>query len=621
MTFHRWPAVTALAIVAACSAPHVASTEQEAVYTTPSSWDFGSVPLGSSSAPRQITVGVNLSQNEYHTITNVYEACDDFTLDLSTLGDPATIYRECEACPTCAQAASAICTTQQQRFDVTFSPTVPGTQACTITIELDDGVKYLTVNGTGEQPEYLLTLLAPISGSLAFGDVIVGQTSAGLPVTVRNDGSMPIDVASVELTGGGTTSYGISNGGNFQLVPSESRTLTIQCAPQAEGAANDTLRIASNDPSSPLDIPLTCAGIVSNLAITPSPAQLPEILVDETTFIDVTLANVGGADMTIDSATVTPATFSVVDLAGVPIAAGGSTTARVTFDPDDADADTDVQGMLTVNYDGGQTRTIDIVAPVRTSILSVSPGGEVDFGTVCGGQSARQLFAAVNLGTRSFDVESATVEGVGFALTLQPASYPVALQARAGNTVAFEITAAPTASGEATGALTLVPANSAIGTTVVDLRAVGQAGGVGASPTVVELDTVQVGESSGGRAVELTNCESSPLAVTSVAIFGRDAAEFTAVSDLSVPGSIAAFDSATWLIELRPQSRGEKIATLQIMHASGTTTIALSGAGDDGTDEEGRGSYYACDAGGASGAALVLLVMAALAWLPRRRRS
>jgi hypothetical protein len=431
---------------------------------------------------------------------------------------------------------------------------------------------------------------------------------------------MPIDVASVELTGGGTTNYGISNGGNFQLAPSESRTLTITCVPQAEGAAGDTLRLTSNAPDSPLDIALSCNGIVSNLAITPSPAQMSETLVGETTFLDVTLANVGGADMTIESATVTPASFLVENLDGTPIAAGGSTTARVTFSPNESDADTDVQGMLTVTYDGGQSRSIDIVAPVRSSVLSLSPGGEVDFGTVCGGQTARQLFAAVNLGTRSFDVASASVTGEGFSLSLQPASYPVALTPRAGNTVAFEITAAP-AAGEATGELTLVPTNSAIGETVVELRAVGQAGGVGATPTMIELDTVQVGESSGGSAVLLTNCESSPLAVTDVTIFGRDAAEFTAISDLSVPGSIAAYDSATWLVELRPQTRGEKVATLQITHGAGITTVQLSGAGDDGTEEEGRGSYYACDAGGAGGMALVLMLLVLLAVRPERGRA
>lgn len=611
--------VLAVATLAACSAPRLSSTEQEVVYTTPASWDFGSVALGTTTAPRNIVVGVNMTTDEFHTITSITEACDDFDLDLTTLDNPAEIWRTCEACPTCAQAAQLVCTSQTQLFRVTFTPTIAGPQSCQITIELDGGLlyEYVTVNGTGEQAPYDLNLLTPIAGSLAFGDVIVGQTSATLPITVRNDGTQPIDITAAGLAGGGTVNYSITNGGAAMVQPGDSHTVQVQCAPQAAGTANDTFRFDSNDPDTPLDIALTCNGIVSNLAINPSPARFADTFVGESNNLPLTLLNTGGTDITVDSITATPAQFSVGSLPGNTIPVSGNQPLTVTFAPDASVGDADLSGTLTVNFNGGETRTIELVGPARTAMLSVNPGGEVDFGTVCGGQAARQLFAVVNLGSGSFGLTSASVSGDGFALSLEPASYPVPMSPRAGNTVAFEVTATPP-TGAATGTLTLTPSIASATPAVVQLTATGQAGGVAASPVIVEIDSVLVGEASGGRSVRLTNCQPTPLSVTNVAIFGRNATEFSAVSNLSVPGSIPAYGSAEWLVELRPTSEGEKAASLQITHASGVTTIALSGYGDDGIDDAGgRGSYYACDAGGASGLVLVLFVLVLVVGLRR----
>jgi hypothetical protein len=608
----RHVVVLALAAFAACNAPRVSSTEQEVVYTSPISVDFGDVPVNTTPASLDIDVGVSMTSDEFHTITAITESCDDFALDLTTLDDPAEIWRTCDP----------ICTSQIQTFRVSFTPSIPGPQSCEITIELDNGgsYEYVTANGTGEQAQYDLNILTPIAGDLSFGDIIVGQSSVPLPITLRNDGTDPVDISSAALAGGGTVNYTITNGGATQVQPGATHTVQIQCAPSAAGPANDTFRFESNDPDSPLDIGLSCTGIMSNLTINPSPARFPDTFVGDSVDMSLSLLNTGGTDITVDNISVTPSQFSVGTLPSNTIPVMTSQPLIVTFSPDATVGDSDLSGTLTVNFNGSETRTIELIGPARTAMLSINPGGEVDFGTICGGQSKQQLFAAVNLGTGSFDIASASLTGNGFSMSLEPASYPVPMSPRAGNTVAFEVTASPP-TGRATGRLTLVPSIASAPSAVVELTATGQADGVAASPILIEIDSVLVGESSAARSVRLTNCQPTALPVTNVSIFGRDAAEFSAVSNLTVPGSIAAYESAEWLVTLRPTTEGEKVAQLQITHGAGTSTISLTGYGDDDIDEEGRGSYYACDAGGASGFAMLALVAMLLSLAPRRRRS
>jgi hypothetical protein len=331
----------------------------------------------------------------------------------------------------------------------------------------------------------------------------------------------------------------------------------------------------------------------------------------------VTLTNTGQAAMTVDAIAVSPGQFTVTDLAGAGIGPGGSVTVTVEFTADESVADQDVQGQLTVTYDGSEVRTIDVLGPARTAILSVTPGGEVDFGTVCGGQAARRLFAAINLGSGEFELIDAAVAGDGFAVTIMP-PLPTELPARGGATAAFEITATPP-TGPVTGSFTLTPDVPNLSPTTVTLLANGQLDGIAAAPTGLDFEAVVVAESSGGKAVRLTNCEPDAVTVTAAAVTGAHAADFTAVSDLSLPGTIPAYGGATWLVELTPSGRGARTATLELTHDGGVTRVPLTGLGID-DETGGRGSYYSCSSSGARTLSPLVLVLALLL-LPRRRRA
>lgn len=612
------PRVLALAVtlvLCACGdSPQLGTTAHEIVYVSPASHDFGALPVGATTSPRTIVVGVSGSFNESHTITSITESCADFSLDLSNVFFPAEIYRFCETCTNCAQPA--ICEIQTQQFDVYFTPSIAGPQACSITVQYESGSRVVNVMGTGVAPAYDITLLSPPGGVLAFGDVVVGQPSSTLSILVRSDGTMPLEISSADFNGTGDPSqFSVSPLGPITLSPGATHQINVSCLPTAPGPTGAGFAIQSNDPQQPLVlINFSCNGIQSNLVVNPSPALFPETFIGSTTPLTIQLLNTGAAPMVVESITVTPSQFTFDPLADPNIPAAGAAGLPVYFAADESVVDQDVQGMLTVTYDGGQTRSIDLIGPARSAVLSITPGGEVNFGTVCAGQSRPQIFAAINLGSGQFSLTDALVAGDGFTLTAAP-PLPTPLPARGGATAAFEVTAMP-ADGDVTGTLTFLASAPNLPAVTVTLLAHGQTGGVGANPISVDFDAVVVDTPSGGRAVTLSNCDPAPLAVTSATVTGVDAADFTAVTTFALPGSIPAFGNATWLVELTPTSPGEKSAALTITHASGTTSIPLTGTAVETTQDEGRGSYYACHTSRPAG---LLPILLAFLFLLRRR--
>ena len=161
--------------------------------------------------------------------------------------------------------------------------------------------------------------------------------------------------------------------------------------------------------------------------------------------------------------------------------------------------------------------------------------------------------------------------------------------------------------------------------TTIPLRARGQAGGIGASPGAIDFGGVVVGEPSGGRTVRLNNCDGGPITVDRATLSGAASGEFLAVSaEQTLPTTVPAGGSLLFIVELRPTTAGDKVATLTIGHGESETTIALTGlgVGDELTGDGARGSYYACSAGGdARGATGLGVLGLALGMALRRRRA
>jgi hypothetical protein len=139
--------------------------------------------------------------------------------------------------------------------------------------------------------------------------------------------------------------------------------------------------------------------------------------------------------------------------------------------------------------------------------------------------------------------------------------------------------------------------------------------------TSLALGSVQVGSAPPTKSMQIANTGNAPLQITAVNIQGADAANFALTSaNTCQAGTLAPLAECRLDVEFRPQSGGNKSATVALSHngTGGSTTIALSGSATAAPPPPAT----AKDGGGGAlplGHLLALLVAGAGATCVRRR--
>ena len=273
-------------------------------------------------------------------------------------------------------------------FTAVFHPTVAALVTCSVTIS-DDSAG-LQLSGTGTAPPIHVTA-SPTS--IAFGGVRTGTTSSAVNVTVTNSGGSPATISSVTVAG---TGYAIASGTSTShtLAANSSELHGVTCSPGGTVGAlgAGTLTINSNDPTTPtINVGLSCSGITSKIAVTPSPIAMTTTRVGEPVMQSITIQNTGAASATIDDVLVTGMT-----MVSAPAGEHAAGRERVDDPPD------------LVRCLGGRQR--DRQPPHRhrhhaarhpdhragARHVDVADARQaVDFGPICVGQAKLQMFDVV----------------------------------------------------------------------------------------------------------------------------------------------------------------------------------------------------------------------------------
>ncbi|MDZ7362423.1 MAG: malectin domain-containing carbohydrate-binding protein [candidate division KSB1 bacterium] len=220
----------------------VGSTPTPDISVAPTSLSFGNVNTGSSS---DLTVAVS----------NVGSANLDVTA-LSTTNSTFTVVS-----PTTPFTITPSGT--PVNVTVRFSPTAAGLQSGNLQItsnDPDENPLNVALTGTGVTPPPSEPDIRVTPTSLAYGQVIVGQTS-DKTVTIFNDGTVILNVTGLATTNAAysvvspTTPFTVAANGGSQIV-------TVRFAPTAVGTATGNLNITSDDPDEGLvTVSLTGEGI------------------------------------------------------------------------------------------------------------------------------------------------------------------------------------------------------------------------------------------------------------------------------------------------------------------------------------------------------------------------
>jgi hypothetical protein len=367
---------------------------------SPSSpFDFGNQVVGQTSAAQVFTV-----QNTGNADLNMVSA--------AASGDFAISSDECSGT---SVAPGGMCT-----ISVTFTPTQTGSLGGTLTItdNAADSPQQISLSGTGTQP-----LLSLSSSSLTFGDQAVGSTSAAQTVTITNNGTSDLHVASVSTSGTNAGDFSASPSGCGDVPATETCTISVTFTPSASGARSATLDIVSDSPTSPDQVSLSGTGINPELALSPNPMNFGTVLVGQPSTLALTLLN-AGTDPTYltgppTSGGADPDDFAIVrssvtcpsNSSGTYIPAGGSCSVNITFTPAAVGTRSATLTFPNDSVDGPQQLTLSgngtVNVPTTTTVSSsVNPSV-----TIQGVTYTATITPAPGTGTVSFTDNGSPIAG------------------------------------------------------------------------------------------------------------------------------------------------------------------------------------------------------------------
>jgi len=360
-------------------------------------------------------------------------------------------------------------------LQVKFDPVVVGAATGTITISSNSALgatSVIALSGTGVasgSPQLTLS-----SSSLAFGSVALNTTSAKT-LTLTSAGTAALTVNSVSLVG---ARFSVS-GAVFPTVLNPGQTLSIQVSfnPTVIGAASGTLAISSNSTTgSTILVALSGSGTTATtpqLTLSTSALAFGNVTLNSTLTKTLTLTSSGTAPVTVNSATLSGAGFSIKGMTfPTTLNPGQSVTLQVSFKPTVAGAS---NGTITIssNSSVGSSATVSLSGAGVSStnpVLTLS-AATLNFGDDPVGTPATMQLTLTSTGTSPVTVSSASITGAGF--TFSGATFPVTLNPTIAISIQVKFT--PTTVGAATGTLTFASNSSSGSTNVVNLIGTGTA--------------------------------------------------------------------------------------------------------------------------------------------------
>jgi hypothetical protein len=396
------------------------------------------------------------------------------------------------------------------QIDVSYTAPTSGITTGTLTVPNGQPGGPTTVQLVGTDGGTVVhTPVSASPGSLAFGNVAVGTTTAAQTVTVGNPGTSAATLTSISVSG----PYAQTNNCGTSLAAGASCTVSVTFTPTAGGAQSGTLAIANSTTATPVGTTLTGTGVTANtnlalgatITASGSAGGFPPSNVNDNNpssywegsgaFPQWVQADLGSAQqvgsivLDLPPATSWGARTQTLSVLG---STDGSTwttlkpSAGYTFNPATGNTVTVSLPTTTTRYvrlnvtantgwSAAQLSELQIFSGgggsgggTATPSLTASPAGLTFAGTTVGSTSAAQTTTVTNQGTAAAAIGSVTASG-DFART---STCGTSLAVGASCTVSVTFT--PTATGTRTGGVTIA-SNDPAGPLTVALTGTGNA--------------------------------------------------------------------------------------------------------------------------------------------------
>ena len=473
---------------------------------SPTALAFGDQRVGSSSAPRTVTLS-----NTGTGPLNLTALSVSGPFQVSGLSVPATV----------VPGGSAT-------FQVTFTPSALEAVSGQVVVESDalNGPQTVSLSGTG-----ILPVIAVSHATLDFGDTSVGAVSEERLVTVSNTGVGTLWLTEASVSG----PFFFDETLPLPVASGESLALTVKFVPTALGAASGSLRLTSNASDEPSTVALSGRGVERRVEVSATSLDLGSFNVGRTSVAQtVTVSNIGTTDLVLSAVSLSGAAADDFASTAAPLVLAPGTSSRfeVTFTPTAVGART---ARLTLQFDDPLTPGAELaLAGVGTSPVLELSASALDFGGVrVGKTSGARTLTVKNTGTGPLTLTSVSLSGTGaprFSLTAFSLPHVIPVGGSADLSVTFH----PDSVGVASAELTLLSDDAARANVVIPLTGTGISPRLALSATTLDFGAQSV-DRTASRSFTVTNTGSAPLTLSGVNVEGSGSAVFSLVDPPALP--------------------------------------------------------------------------------------
>jgi len=412
--------------------------------------------------------------------------------------------------------------------------------------------------------------------TLNFGKVGVGKQSSQT-IAVSNTGSATVSITQATLSNPQFSLTGVTL--PVSMTAGQTGNFTVAVTPSAAGTVSGTLTVQGSNGAAPAVVNLAATAVAPapQISVSSSAIQFGTVGKGSTSNLNLTISNIGSADLTISVVSLVGAEFTVSGIATPKtIPAGQSAQVGLTFQPTVAGAAT-ANLSITSNDPVNPTTTVALAGTGSTATfgqLQASPAS-VSFGTVGTGGNATQQVILSNTGTAAVQISSIAASGTGFSVNGITAPFTL----NAGTAATLNVVFAPTTGGSATGSVT-VTSNANNSPLTIPVTGSGAQPGLSIAPASFAYGSVVDGQTK-SQNFTLTNTGTSSLTISQLSVSGAG----YSISGLATPSTIAAGASATFSAVFAPTTAGSLPGSVTVSsNAPGSpATVALSGTGVAGT--------------------------------------
>jgi hypothetical protein len=447
--------------------------------------------------------------------------------------------------------------------NVTYSPTVAGSSAETLSVSSTSGTFSVPLSGTAVTGQGHLTI-SPTS--LAFGSVPVGTTSAPLSFTVTNDGNIPVTLNKAKAPVGVFSSTNAIPEGQV-LGPGQSVAVPVVFTPATAGAASDSYEITGNTGQGDMYVQLTGSGVTS----------LPAPPTGWKANGSATLAS-GSIQLTAATASQTGSAFY-----STAVATDGLTAAFTA----QQNGGTGGDGMTFALVDSTKGTAAGTGVNGGGMGFSGLPGLAVVLSSSWNGQTGMGNFVGIAAGPNTGNDNLTYLAYAAVPTSLRTGTHPVTVTVAGGH---VKVTVDGTQLLDYVPAAGVIPSSAYVGFTgstgaSTDVHAVSgititppaaQTGPQPLTPTpsVVAFGSQTLG-TTGSQSVTLVN---DGTAVETVSAVTAPTAPFGATLP-AVGTTVAVGASVTVPVTFAPTLAGAQNSSFAVTTTSGTVTVSLTGTG------------------------------------------